>query len=134
MTVSLLNDKSCFTWRPVRSTFAPGWYFRHVDIFGRSATGPVLTSDLLMGERYDAREETPGWSRPGFGAQGWKPVLVNDEATAKPVAQSAAPTRIEQEITPIAVTSPEKGVHIFDLGQNMVGTVRLRVAARPGRR
>ncbi|URN04956.1 glycoside hydrolase family 78 protein [Actinomadura madurae] len=98
----------------------------------RSATGPVLTSDLLMGERYDAREETPGWSRPGFGAQGWKPVLVNDEATATPVAQSAAPTRIEQEIKPIAVTSPEKGVHIFDLGQNMVGTVRLRVAGQAG--
>ena len=98
----------------------------------RSATGPVVTSDLLMGEEYDARRETPGWSRPGFGAAGWKPVLVNADAKAVPVAQADAPTRVETEIRPVKVTSPRKGVHIFDLGQNMVGTVRLRVSGAAG--
>ncbi|RSN44480.1 glycoside hydrolase family 78 protein, partial [Actinomadura sp. WAC 06369] len=102
----------------------PGW---------RSAVGPVQTSDLLMGEAYDAREETPGWSRPGFDAAAWKPVLVDEEAGPLPVAQSAAPTRVEREIRPVKVTSPAKGVHIFDLGQNMVGAVRLRVSGEAGR-
>ncbi|MFF5262734.1 family 78 glycoside hydrolase catalytic domain [Actinomadura viridis] len=99
----------------------------------RSATGPVQSSDLLMGESYDARQETPGWSRPGFDAAAWKPVLLNDQAKALPVAQPDAPTRVEREIKPVKVTSPKAGVHIFDLGQNMVGTVRLRVSGEAGR-
>ncbi|MFV2173268.1 family 78 glycoside hydrolase catalytic domain [Actinomadura sp. LOL_016] len=100
----------------------------------RSGAGPVQKSDLLMGEAYDARAQTPGWSRPGFDAAGWKPVLVNAEADPLPVAQSAAPTRVEREIEPVKITSPEPGVHIFDLGQNMVGTVRLRVSGEAGKK
>ena len=30
-------------------------------------TGPILESDLLMGERYDARLELPGWDEPSAG-------------------------------------------------------------------
>ncbi|GAA4083100.1 glycoside hydrolase family 78 protein [Actinomadura miaoliensis] len=95
----------------------------------RSADGPVVTSDLLMGEQYDAREETPGWTRPGFDDGAWKQVIVNDEATARPVGRLDAPTRVERDITPVKVTSPKPGVHVFDLGQNMVGRVRLRIPA-----
>ncbi|WP_378283463.1 family 78 glycoside hydrolase catalytic domain [Actinomadura rugatobispora] len=99
----------------------------------RSATGPVRSSDLLMGEAYDARAETPGWSGPGFDAAAWKPVIVNGEARALPVAQPDAPTRVEREIRPVKITSPKPGVHIVDLGQNMVGAVRLRVSGEAGR-
>jgi alpha-L-rhamnosidase len=99
----------------------------------RSATGPVQNSDLLMGEAYDARRETPGWSRPGFDAAAWKQVIVNDKAKALPVGQVDAPTRVERELRPVRVTSPKAGVHIFDLGQNMVGAVRLRVSGDAGR-
>ncbi|MEW2353923.1 glycoside hydrolase family 78 protein [Spirillospora sp. NPDC029432] len=98
----------------------------------RSATGPVRSSDLLMGEAYDARAETPGWSRHGYDAAAWKQVIVNDEAKPLPVAQPDAPTRVEQEIRAVKITSPAKGVHIVDLGQNMVGAVRLRVAGKAG--
>jgi alpha-L-rhamnosidase len=59
-------------------------------------------------------------------------VIVNDGATARPVAQADAPTRVERELTPVKVTSPGPGVHIFDLGQNIVGTVRLRVSGEAG--
>src|SRR5919107_2334376 len=37
----------------------------------RSSTGPILFSDLLMGESYDARREMPGWAEPGFDDSGW---------------------------------------------------------------
>lgn len=36
--------------------------------------GPILSSDLYMGEDYDARKEMPGWSTPGFDATGWRAV------------------------------------------------------------
>lgn len=43
----------------------------------RATPGPYTDSDLLMGENYDARAETPGWSGPGFDGSAWKPVLVD---------------------------------------------------------
>ncbi|MFI0352775.1 family 78 glycoside hydrolase catalytic domain [Actinomadura sp. 9N407] len=100
----------------------------------RSATGPVQSADLLMGEAYDARKQTPGWSRAGFDAAAWKQVIVNDKADPLPVAQPDAPTKVEQELRAVKITSPEKGVHIYDLGQNMVGAVRLRVSGEAGQK
>jgi len=32
----------------------------------RASTGPILASDIYMGETYDARLEKPGWSAPGY--------------------------------------------------------------------
>ncbi|MEU8874183.1 alpha-L-rhamnosidase [Streptomyces javensis] len=98
----------------------------------RAATGPLLTADLLMGEEYDARAETPGWTSPGFDDTGWQPAVTATDITAEVVAQTDAPTRVEREIKPVKVTQPAPGVHLFDLGQNMVGSVRLTVSGPAG--
>ena len=37
-----------------------------------SGHGPIREADFLMGESYDARLETPGWSKPGFDDSGLK--------------------------------------------------------------
>ena len=37
-------------------------------------TGPILYSDMLQGESYDARAELAGWDRAGSSAAGWRPV------------------------------------------------------------
>ncbi|MFE1931501.1 alpha-L-rhamnosidase [Streptomyces sp. NPDC059474] len=100
----------------------------------RAATGPLLTADVLMGEEYDARKETPGWSSPGFDDTGWQPAVTASDITAEVVAQTDAPTRVEREIKPVKVTEPAPGVHLFDLGQNMVGSVRLTVSGPAGRK
>ena len=44
------------------------------------------------------------------------------------------PVRATEEIEPVAVTSPEQGVYIFDLGQNFAGVVRLKVKGPAGTR
>lgn len=98
----------------------------------RVATGPVTDADLLMGEHYDARRETPGWTSAGFDDSGWEPVTVVDKVTAQLVAEVDAPARVEREIPARDVTEPKPGVFIFDLGQNMVGSVRLRVSGKAG--
>ncbi|MGW7752714.1 alpha-L-rhamnosidase [Streptomyces violaceusniger] len=100
----------------------------------RAAAGPLLTADVLMGEEYDARKETPGWSSPGFDDTGWQPAVTAADITAEVVAQTDAPTRVEREIKPVKVTEPAPGVHLFDLGQNMVGSVRLTVSGPAGRK
>jgi len=42
------------------------------------------------------------------------------------------PVRVTEEIRPIAITSPTNGVHIFNLGQNFAGIVRLKVKGPAG--
>ena len=91
----------------------------------RATTGPLVYSDLLMGERYDARREL-GAVEPRRGAParrrcGWCPSARS---------RSASP----RSWTPVAVTRRAPGVHIVDLGQNMVGWARIRVAGERGTR
>ncbi|MFF3395073.1 alpha-L-rhamnosidase [Streptomyces sp. NPDC002669] len=104
---------------------APDW---------RAAAAPITSADLLAGEEYDARRETAGWTEPGFDDTGWARAVVVDGVTTEPVAQLDAPVRVIQELIPREVTEPAPGVFVLDLGQNMVGTVRLTVSGPAGTR
>ena len=128
--------------------------------------GPVREADLLMGENYDARKETPGWTRPDFDDTRWDSAIRaeanghvpatfyeyhNPETNGDPKiagrsvdlgfqrpprleAFPGLPVRPTQEIKPVAITSPGKGVYIYDLGQNFAGVVRLKVEGAAGTR
>ncbi|NGN69338.1 family 78 glycoside hydrolase catalytic domain, partial [Streptomyces sp. A7024] len=102
---------------------APGW---------RAAAGPVTAADLIHGEEYDARRETAGWTEPGFDDAGWQRTEELSGVTAKTVAQVDGPVRTMKELPARKVTEPKPGVFVFDLGQNMVGTARLRVRGKAG--
>ncbi|MBU4366227.1 MAG: family 78 glycoside hydrolase catalytic domain, partial [Kiritimatiellae bacterium] len=47
-------------------------------------------------------------------------------------AQMNPPIRVTETVTPVALSEPQKGVWVFDLGQNIAGWVRLRVKAGEG--
>ncbi|MGN9777597.1 family 78 glycoside hydrolase catalytic domain [Micromonospora sp. H33] len=99
----------------------------------RATPGPFLQSDLIHGETYDARRLPAGWDRPGFDDSGWSPATVDDTgATARLVAQVDPPVRVVQQLPAKTLTQPTPGTWIFDLGQNMVGKVRLRVDGPAG--
>jgi hypothetical protein len=104
----------------------------------RLHTSPILSSDFMLGENYDARAELTGWDSPGLEESTWQPVTVRQPAAdAKPVPldpQTNEPVRITGEIKPIALKQPALGHWTYDLGQNMVGVVRLKVAAPEGTR
>ncbi|MFD8417987.1 alpha-L-rhamnosidase [Streptomyces sp. NPDC059466] len=107
-----------------RITSGPDW---------RATSGPIVAADLLGGETYDARKETPGWTSPGFDDRAWLAVRgAGDAAPARIVAQVDGPVRVAEELAVKKVTEPEPGVFVLDLGQNMVGSVRLRVSGRAG--
>ncbi|TBN58271.1 hypothetical protein EYE40_13180 [Glaciihabitans arcticus] len=91
--------------------------------------GPVLASDLLMGETYDANKWQDGWDEAGFDDSSWNAVLdAGALATSKLEPQPEPPVRITQELAPITLTNVN-GAWVYDLGQNMVGKVRLNVGA-----
>jgi alpha-L-rhamnosidase len=94
--------------------------------------GPLRSADLYDGESYDARREMPGWDQPGFDDSGWRAVEVDDGIQARLRAQPNEPIRILHEIKPEAVRRQEDRQYVFDLGQNMVGRVRIRVRGKAG--
>jgi alpha-L-rhamnosidase len=94
--------------------------------------GPILFSDLLMGESYDARREMPGWAEPGFDDSGWYGVEAEEIGETNLVAQPDEGIRVTEELEAKTVTEPEGGSYVFDLGRNIVGWVRLRVAGEAG--
>ncbi|MFI6962209.1 family 78 glycoside hydrolase catalytic domain [Streptomyces sp. NPDC050255] len=101
-----------------------------------TADGPTREADLLDGESYDARvaEEVAGWDAPGFDDAGWNAVDVRDEPTGVLEPQTAVDVRVTEELkTAKRIDSPTEGVHLYDLGQNMVGHIRLTLKGAPGR-
>jgi alpha-L-rhamnosidase len=98
----------------------------------RHSFGPIVVSDLLEGEIYDARAEQPGWDEPGFAADGWQPVERAEPPRGALVPERGRPTRRLQELAPVARTAPTQTMFVYDFGQNMAGRVRLKVQGKAG--
>jgi alpha-L-rhamnosidase len=98
----------------------------------KSATGPILASDIYNGERYDARLEKPGWSRAGYDDGGWTGVQPVEQDKGILVAPAGPPVRKIQELKPVDILHSPAGETVVDMGQNMVGWVRLEVQGEAG--
>ncbi len=95
-------------------------------------TGAILESDIYNGEIYDARLEMNGWNNAGFNAEKWESVSILDHSKDILVAQKGVPVRAIEEIKPQKIIKTPKGEIVFDMGQNMVGWVRLKVNGKKG--
>ena len=98
----------------------------------KAATGPILLSDIYMGETYDARLERPGWSKSDYDDLDWLGVRVVDHSKDFLVASEAPPIRRIEEVEPVAILTTPEGETVFDMGQNMVGRIRLSVSGPSG--
>ncbi|WP_067433289.1 family 78 glycoside hydrolase catalytic domain [Nocardioides jensenii] len=93
--------------------------------------GPVLEADLLMGETYDYRRQVPGWSEPDATGD-WSPARVLTPSPGELHAQTDPPARVTEERDVVELTHPQSDVSIYDLGQNMVGWVKVRLTGEAG--
>lgn len=107
----------------------------------KASTGAVLASDIYDGETYDARLEKTGWSKTGFDDKAWKDVTVmswpfaedaQGKTKAKLVAQAGPEVKKIEELRPVKVLKAANGETILDMGQNMVGWMKFKVAAPAG--
>ncbi|MCE0522548.1 MAG: glycoside hydrolase family 78 protein [Methylacidiphilales bacterium] len=100
----------------------------------KTTTGPILESDLLMGESYDARLELGAWSQPGYDESRWQPVMVAPpDHPVELVPRLGPPVRRIEEIKPVAERKIDRNrIRIFDLGQNFTGRVRIGVRSSRG--
>jgi alpha-L-rhamnosidase len=98
-----------------------------------SADGPITANNEYDGEVYDARKEIRGWDLPGFDDSRWMKAGLVEGPAGKLEAQPIAPIRVTQTVKPAALTQPKPHLTVVDMGQNMVGWVRLRVkGGKPG--
>jgi alpha-L-rhamnosidase len=109
----------------------------HEEIVGtdqtwKSTTGPILMSDIYNGETYDARLEKTGWSAPGYDAKDWLGVTVASHSKALLIAPAGPPVKRVEELKPIAIIRTPKGETVADMGQNMVGWVKLKAQGPAG--
>ncbi len=97
-----------------------------------TSEGPIVSNNEYDGEEYDARQEMPGWCETGFDDSNWKPVQKVEAPKGKLVCQYIEPIRVTETIQPKAMTNPQPGMYIYDMGQNFVGWCRLRVKGPRG--
>ncbi|GAB4240884.1 MAG: glycoside hydrolase family 78 protein [Acidobacteriota bacterium] len=96
--------------------------------------GPIRSSDIYIGETYDARLEMPGWSSPGFPDGDWRQVEILDPPDTRLVGTISRPVRRVEELPAQKVFQTPAGETVVDLGQNMVGWLRIRVQGKAGDR
>ncbi|GAA1776599.1 family 78 glycoside hydrolase catalytic domain [Streptomonospora arabica] len=98
-----------------------------------SAEGPTRYDEVFAGETYDARREQPGWSRPDYdGADAWDAAELSEGPDGSLRARPHEPVRVTETLTPVEITEPEPGVHVFDLGAQIAGWARLKVRGEAG--
>lgn len=98
----------------------------------KAAQGPIVSDGVWNGEVYDARKETPGWDSPGFDDASWAAAQVIEGPKGVLSAEMMPPIRVVDSMVPLRMTNPEPGVYVYDMGQNMSGWARLRVAGPRG--
>ncbi len=98
----------------------------------KAADGPIVSDSVWDGEVYDARRETPGWDEPGFDASGWKSAQVIEGPRGALSAEMMPTIQVVDTMVPVNMTSPQPGVYVFDMGQNMSGWAQLRVRGPRG--
>lgn len=117
----------------IKLTYADGsteWFGTGRD--WRAADGPFVRADLQDGETYDASREQPGWNTTDFDASSWDAVETLASRSNVLTPQPDEPVRVIETLTAKTHTSPVAGSHVYDLGQNMVGVVRLKMTGKKG--
>jgi alpha-L-rhamnosidase len=104
------------------------------DASWQTTPGPILGSDIMAGESYDARRELGAWSVGGYDAGAWDaatlapdPGIVIERSPGPPVRrhETLAGTEIRSQTNPV-------NRRIFDFAQNLTGRVRIAVQGNAG--
>ncbi|CAN5236969.1 hypothetical protein BH09ACT1_BH09ACT1_26510 [soil metagenome] len=94
-----------------------------------TAPGPIVESDIIMGESYDAGLLPAGWNTASAATEGWTPVAVVDPADSAVTAllqpQTDQPVRVTAKRIPVSRAQSAPGTWIYDMGQNMFGVASM---------
>ncbi len=89
------------------------------------ALGPVTYNCVYDGEIYDASLAHKGWSKPGYDASSWQKAISVDLPATRLVSHRMPAIKIHEIFKPKELVTPQKGVRIFDMGQNFAGWIHI---------
>ncbi|WP_256758525.1 family 78 glycoside hydrolase catalytic domain [Cohnella sp. WQ 127256] len=93
-----------------------------------SARSPVVSADIYMGETYDARLKT-------LNPSDWQQVQILEETIGGHMtAQQGPAIKPVRELVPKSILRIDESRYIVDMGQNMVGWLRLKFSGTSGQR
>ena len=93
--------------------------------------GAIRMNDIYNGETYNATKRLTGWNLPGYDDSKWGAVRIGNYKNNLIASEGAMIKKI-QEIKPVRVFLSPKGSLLVDMGQNMVGWIRLKVKGNKG--
>ena len=97
-----------------------------------SSDGAIRMNGIYLGEAYDATKKLTGWDKGGYNDKNWGPISAVKYGIDNLIASDGAQVRKIQEIKPVRVFRTPKGSLVVDMGQNMVGWLRLSVKGPRG--
>lgn len=92
--------------------------------------GPIQRNHLYNGERYEAAREMKGWSSASFDDSGWQQAQVIKAPTGIVQPQPCPGMRVQKELLPKDIRATSDGRYIIDMGQNMVGRLRVTLLGK----
>ncbi|HSS97353.1 MAG TPA: family 78 glycoside hydrolase catalytic domain [Terriglobales bacterium] len=98
----------------------------------KAVQSPIQHSEIYAGEVYDARLYQADWNKASLDDSRWASAVVASTPSTELTAQKTLPVHISESIHPKSVTPFPNNTYIFDMGQNMVGWVTLKVNGTPG--
>jgi alpha-L-rhamnosidase len=103
----------------------------HSDGSWQYRLGPVVRNNVYLGEWFDARLDDKINSSLNHGKE-WKTVVETNGPGGKLAEAFFPPIMVTREVPPVSITSLAQGKTMVDFGQNLAGTVRIRVTAQSG--
>lgn len=95
--------------------------------------GPLRSNNEYDGEDYDARKEMPGWTYAEFNDSSWKTAEYVQEPGGDVEAQMNGNMKVMESVKPVSINLVKPDTYIMDMGQNMVGWVKMKVKGEKGR-
>lgn len=93
----------------------------------QTCKGPILTNNVYLGEKYDARLEK-SFTNPS----GWVNATITQGPTGVLTPQMQPAIKITKIVQPVSIKQVGKDTFILDMGQNFAGVARIKVTGKPG--
>ncbi len=94
--------------------------------------GPVQRNNLWNGELYEAAREMKGWATASFDDSKWQQAQQMQEPTGLMQPQPCPGMQVQKELKAKSIRRTADGRFLVDMGQNMVGQLRVRLIGKKG--
>ncbi len=94
--------------------------------------GPIRSNNEWDGEEYDATKEMPGWNTTSFSDKKWLTAEMVKEPGGMLTAQMSENMKVMEILKPVSIHKVNTDTFLLDMGQNMVGWLKLKVRGEKG--